>query len=294
MLIHNYKGGRLANRIIAFSHLIANSIEYKYKLYNLEFDEYRQYFEGTCDITFSNYTVSTTLYKNHFLDRAFSVLFRLWADITHRSFTQTRFYKLYRIFKSHDSHQTLFDMNDAEFVNDVLHKRVITQGWLFRDQKNVNTHQDHIRKFFTPIEKYRLEVHAIMDGLKKENTVVVGVHIRRGDYKKFAGGQWYYDDAVYAKNMMALQQNFEAQGKQTNFIICSHEYVEPSNFPEELKIVTGDRHFITDLYCLAACDAIIGPPSTFSLWASYYGKVSYAHIQNENDIVSLQAYNHLC
>jgi hypothetical protein len=37
--------------------------------------------------------------------------------------------------------------------------------------------------------------------------------------------------------------------------------------------LAGPGHFIEDLYALASCDYIIGPPSTFSQWASFYGNV---------------------
>src|SRR3954468_23871946 len=101
MVIHNYKGGRLSNRILAFGHLLANSIEHKYKLCNPEFDEYCQYFEAPSQNNFNGYPISVSIFNNHFFDRAFSRLFRLWADITHKLFIETPFYKLYRIFKSH-------------------------------------------------------------------------------------------------------------------------------------------------------------------------------------------------
>ena len=34
---------------------------------------------------------------------------------------------------------------------------------------------------------------------------------------------------------------------------------------------------VEDLYALAGCDLLIGPPSTFTQWASFYGKVPLYH-----------------
>ena len=31
-----------------------------------------------------------------------------------------------------------------------------------------------------------------------------------------------------------------------------------------------------DLYCLSKCDYLFGPPSTYSMWASFTGLVPYA------------------
>lgn len=94
--------------------------------------------------------------------------------------------------------------------------------------------------------------------------------------------------------MLSLQQKFNQEGKKCIFLICSNEPVNETNYPTALQLITGNRHFITDLHCLAACDAIIGAPSTFSLWASFYGKVPYVHIQNVQDAIELSTYNQLC
>jgi hypothetical protein len=294
MVINNYKGGLLANRIISFAHFIANSIAYKYKLYNPEFDEFTPYFEGTSKNYFEGYPISTSLFNNHFLDRAFSKIFRLWADITQQLFTKTGFYVLYRIFKSHDKKVVVFDLNDAGFVMDAQTKRVIVEGWLFRDYANFNKYEDEIRKVFTPVDKYKLEVKSIMDSIKNKADVVIGVHIRRGDYIRHEGGKFFFDNTVYADKMLQVKDSFTNEGKSCIFLICSNESIQPTYFPADLKLITANRHFITDLYCLAACDGIIGPPSTFSIWASFYGKVPLAQINSKDEIIKLGEYINRC
>jgi hypothetical protein len=294
MVINNYKGGRLANRILSFAHLLANSIEYKYKLYNPEFDEYCSFFEAPSKNEFDQHTISTTIFNNHFLDRTFSRLFRLWADITHKLFTKTPFYVLYRIFKSHDSKSVIFDLNDPGFVNNALTKTVITEGWLFRDYQSFNKYEHELRRYFTPVKKYKDEVENIVAGIRATAEVLIGVHIRRGDYERFGNGQWFFSDAVYAEKMMQVHKKITAEGKTCAFIICSNDTVATAEFPAELKIFAGQRHFITDLYCLAACDGIIGPPSTFSIWASFYGQIPLAQINNKDDKIELGQYVNLC
>ena len=294
MVINNYKGGRLANRILSFAHLLANSIEYKYKLYNPEFDEYCSYFEATSKNKFDQHLISTTLFKNHFLDRIFSRLFRLWADITYKLFTKTPFYVLYRIFRSHDRKNMVFDLNDPVFVQDAITKTVITEGWLFRDYNSFNKYENELRRYFAPVKKYREEVEKIISGIRATADVVIGVHIRRGDYEKFGNGQWFFNDAVYADKMMQVYKQKTAEGKTCAFLICSNDKIDPANFPAELKFYAGERHFITDLYCLAACDAIIGPPSTFSIWASFYGQIPLAQMNSKDEIIELGEYRNLC
>ncbi len=41
----------------------------------------------------------------------------------------------------------------------------------------------------------------------------------------------------------------------------------------KLQVTFGTGDLIEDMYALASCDYLIGPPSTFTMWASFYGKV---------------------
>ena len=290
MVINNYKGGRLANRIISFVHLAANSMEHRYKLRNPEFDEFVPYFEATSKNDFNGHPISITLFNNHFLDRAFSRLFRLWADITHKLFRVTPFYRLYRIFKQYED----FDLNDAAFVAHAKSGLVITEGWLFRDRKNVQKHQEEIRQFFTPVKQYRDEVAVVLGEARAVADVVIGVHIRRGDYSRYEGGIWYYEDEVYAEKMQQVQAQYAAEGKTCAFVIAAIENIDRNHFPASLQLFTAQRHFVTDMYCLAACDAIIGPPSTFSLWAAFYGKIPLAYIYKKDDFIQIGCYYNAC
>ena len=294
MVINNYKGGQLANRIFAFGHFIANSLEYGYTLYNPEFDEYVRYFEAPSKNYFDGHPISVTLFKSHFADRAFSRLFRLWADITHKLFTRTPFYILYRLFKTNDKKNINFDLNNPDFVLEAKQKTVITEGWVFRDHPNFIKHADAIRRYFAPVEKYRLLVDELMSFSKKEADIIIGVHIRRGDYTRYNGGIWFYPDKVYAEKMVQVKEQMTLKGKTCAFLICSNDNINKNNYPGELKLITGKRHFMVDLYGLAQCDGIIGPPSTFSQWASFYGKVPLSYIFTKEDSIQIGEYEHAC
>ena len=293
MVINNYKGGQLANRIYAFSHFIVNSIEHDYQLFNPEFDEYIPYFEATSKNYFDGLPISVTLFNNYFADRIFSILFRLWADITYKIFTRCPFYILYRLFKTYDKKNINFNLNNPVFVQEAKLKRVIAEGWVFRDHRNFIKYADTLRRFFAPVEKYRVMVDELMSATKKEADVIIGVHIRRGDYNRYNGGIWFFTDDVYADKMKQVQQQMMKKGKTCAFLICSNEEIIASNFPNLLKVFTGKRHFIVDLYSLAQCDGIIGAPSTFSQWASFYGKVPLSFILHKDDKCHIGEYQHL-
>ena len=290
MVFNNYKGGQLANRIISFAHFIANSIEHQYKLVNMEFDEFEPYFESTASNDFKGYLISTIIYKNNFKSQLFRRSIRLWTDITNKFISHLPWYTLYRIFKTHDRKGIEFDLNNEQFIKDAQTKNVIAQGWGFRDHKNFAKHADILRMLFIPVVKHRDAVLELLSGIRGNTDLVYGIHIRRGDYSKFEGGKYFYSDEVYADKMMQLFEIASSQGKSCAFIICSNEQLQTTNFPEQLQLFTGARHPIVDMYALAACDGIIGPPSTFSGWASFYGKVPIQHIKSRDDLVQLGDY----
>ena len=290
MVLNNYKGGQLANRMVSFAHLIANSIEHHYALINPEFDEFVPYFTATSQNNFNGYPISINCNNNALKTQLIRRGARLFTDITHTLFTRTPWYVLYRIFKTHDKKGLAYNLNNPAFVKDAQTNHVLVQGWGFRDEENFAKHAEKLRLFFAPVHQYAQEVNAIITQAKAKADMVYGVHIRRGDYAKHEGGQYFFTDEVYADKMMQLVLQNKAIGKSCAFIICSNEPVIQENYSKELLLITGARHFITDLYCLAACDGIIGPPSTFSGWASFYGKVPIHSILSTKDIIQMGEY----
>ena len=58
------------------------------------------------------------------------------------------------------------------------------------------------------------------------------------------------------------------------FIVCSNDQSALSDIlNSEYNCVAAPGHELVDMYCLTKCSYVVGPPSTFSLWASFYGNV---------------------
>jgi hypothetical protein len=57
---------------------------------------------------------------------------------------------------------------------------------------------------------------------------------------------------------------------RTRFLLCSDIRLDPTEF-RDFDILTGTGHPVEDNYALATCDYLIGPPSTYTAWASFYG-----------------------
>jgi hypothetical protein len=292
MVIINYKGGQLGNRMLLFAHFMANSLEYGYDLYNPEFNEYVAFFEGSSRNTLPNIRVSR--WGNRRIDKLMSLLLRGWTDITYRITTSNQFYKLYRIFKTHDRQQRNFDLNEAGFIQDARGSKTIVQGWLFRDHRHIEKFHPEICAYFKPILHYQNQVDAVIRQAREAGNRLIGVHIRRGDYVRYANGQYYFSDEVYAEKIAQLDKRHTRDGKKCVFILCSNDEVNLDLFPKNSTIMSDKRHFITDMYVLAACDAILGPPSTFSIWASYYGRVPLMQLEHRDQQVEIGPYVSRC
>jgi hypothetical protein len=68
-------------------------------------------------------------------------------------------------------------------------------------------------------------------------------------------------------------------GENVSFLVCSDAPVPPAAFVG-LDVLYGNGHELEDLYALAACDRLLGPRSTYSKWASFYGAVPRCEVIN--------------
>lgn len=278
MVIVNYKAGQLANRLFHFAHFISNSIEYGYQLINPSFNDYKHLFATTSTNNFEGLKISTSITSKDSVDSLIRKSICGVGKVLVKPLRKTPFYHFHEI-KEYDMQDVCFDMNDQEFVSSATSKLMFIDGWLYRDFKNFQKHAPVLRKIFTPAPAYQNEVTRIIDQCRSMADVIVGVHIRRGDYKTFLNGCWYYEDEIYAEKMRAMKAILEEQNKTCVFLICSNEKINEENY-KGLSIVTGDRHFIVDLYCLSQSDYLIGPPSTFTMWASFYGETPLLTLEN--------------
>src|SRR5207253_5956455 len=104
---------------------------------------------------------------------------------------------------------------------------------------------DTIRQMFQLKPYWRNRVAEVISECRKECDVLVGVHARRGDYKTFMRGMYYYDDADYGNFLKQVSKLFP--GKKVTYLICSNEDVSITP-PEGSKLIFPKGHFIEDLY----------------------------------------------
>jgi hypothetical protein len=139
---------------------------------------------------------------------------------------------------------------------------------------------------WAPNKYYGDHVEFYFNKYKKGNDILIGLHLRGGDYKIFESGKWYYTPGQYYEKMKEIAGLEIFRNKKIVFVICTNEKNVSMPASEAFSIVNEERHFIEDLYLLAKCDYIIGPPSTFSIWASFYGNKPLYMIRDMETIIT--------
>ncbi|MEI6115977.1 MAG: alpha-1,2-fucosyltransferase [Burkholderiales bacterium] len=154
--------------------------------------------------------------------------------------------------------------------------------WRFRSKTRIREYRALIREVFTPRQSVLDAGRNFIDRLNCD--VVIGVHIRWGDYKT-AAPALYHDAGIYRDRMLEALALFP--GRRVGFIVCTEEGAEIEELAG-LTCVFPKADAITDLYTLAQCNYLIASASTFSTWASYWGAIGIYTIEDrQRQIASL-------
>ncbi|MDB5280355.1 MAG: hypothetical protein JWR61_5310 [Ferruginibacter sp.] len=271
------KEGQLANRLWQSSFFIANAIEHNYSLLHLGFAEYIIYFNEnvcvhSCNARWRIIDFETTLKKDRLLIK-YANLSKAYFEKHNRHYPFIRELNFFDYAPQADG----YDLSQKKFLKTVRSNIVLVDGWQFIDNSSFKKHANTLRKIFTPNKKYVDNVESLKQECYIRYDVVVGVHLRKGDYATFNKGKWLFSNADYVSFMRQVKAFPSFSNKKVGFLLCSDGQINSTDF-EEFGIVCTNNNFIEDLYALSFCDLIIGPPSTYSSWASFYGNKPLLHI----------------
>lgn len=165
-----------------------------------------------------------------------------------------------------------------------------TYGWHQRGvTRYINEAKSELRRIFTPSEEIVERCRQSFLPYRESNTIIVGVHIRRGDYKTWNGGQFYFENKVYIEYMQQITRLFKNQS--VCFYISSNEKIDATEFEHFHRIMIPNAGVVDDLYALSQCDYIIGPVSTFSRWASFIGERPLCFLYGPSQQLSLDDFS---
>lgn len=264
IIARNY--GQLGNRLFLYGHFIAAAEEYGIELANPSFAEYAHLFPATASNLWCRYpnlpTGSSTprTWQRKMLSKSIYIATKALSLSGLSNYP-------FRVMRIRG--EETCDLSGEEFSVAARGKRhIFASGWLFRSEHLFQKHASVVRQHFALPETNRNSVDRLIGGLRKDSDVVVGIHIRHGDYASFMDGRYFYSLQQYATVMRRIVN--QLPGQRIKFLVCSNAVWEPSVF-EGLDITPGTGHITEDMYALAETDLIFGPPSTYTGWASFYG-----------------------
>jgi hypothetical protein len=200
-------------------------------------------------------------------------------------------------FRIHDFTEDYFELHSPNF--EVLNSPLVfISGWFFFHKELTSKYRLYFRK------KYSLK-SSIIQNILNDNKynlkeidhkinnaeITIGIHIRRGDYKEWGDGMYFYEDAVYQSAIEKMRSFFSDQN--ILIILFSNDIIE---FELSDNMIISNNEWYIDHYIMGRCDYLLGPPSTFTLWASYIGpKAKFFHINHSSDfpvsLADFQDYN---
>jgi hypothetical protein len=283
-----YGFGQTCNQLFQISHWIPTAIERDIPLYFPGFRRYAHMFMGTFDRQMPRFprTAPALGMPQTVLSLLCSYASRV-PRINNRSF-----YALARMlpgvvtFAWDDTGKDGF-MEPPKLIEDPrisAGKSLWIRGWFYRDRTRTVKYKPCIKEFFSPVPAVQRRVDACIRENRHGNAALVGIHLRRGDYSVWSGGKYLYDDNTFREFM--LKMSAALHDRNVRFLLVSNEPVDRKNYAG-LDIAFGPGDPAGDLYSLAACDYLMGPPSTFTMWASFFGDVPLYSIRDPSAPIQL-------
>lgn len=192
-----------------------------------------------------------------------NALFRAWL-------------KLARKARLHDSlalrPREYVDLDQSTELKALVRKPRVVQlaGYYLAAPESLMKHRDEVVKALRFDPDILREAAGIKTGTFRKDSLNVALHIRRGDYREFLGGMLCYSDETYQS---VADLVCAASDRPVRFHLFSDEVVAEGTFSRHDVVAHCGNDPELDLAIMASCDAIVGPSSSFSQWASFIGDV---------------------
>ena len=318
LIVFTHGGGRFANQLISYGHLIGFLAEknYDFDLINLAFWEYAHLLEETSDNFLC--TMPTQHSKGQLLAIIKFVCYPLFKSnskqakyrkILNNLIRRNAIRGLYAIGYITPNMQTIIAKN-ATSLNGCLAKQLdslnlgnvedinllnranvtILAGWGIKSWSLFKKHQIKIRSSLSLKSEYLGIGEKFVQSLRNEYNFLIGVLIRQDDYRIFAGGKYFFETDRYIEWIKQAKELFVLSGK-VGFIIASDEPQDIDKFGNlNVHFATGKAvgkgHYLENMAELSKCDLIMTPPSTFGVWAAFIGDIPILPLYKNSQVIS--------
>ena len=269
MLIVCSKEGLLSNRLFHFSHLVSFAIENGETIWYPYIAEFAPLFCNLKSEILGKHGI--VIYSSSIFNLILRIIGWLLRKIPENKY-------ICSADGGGDLDLSLFQRKDRRLL--------FLSGWLLRDYASIRKHRELVKSIFQFDANTIDDCNAKLSLARRNNALLVGVHIRRGDYKEFQDGKFFFEVEIYREAIDQLRILFSSEGRDIAFIICTNDQgIHGSVLLNDSHIFHNRGSQLSDLCILSQCDYIIGPPSTFSAWASFYGAVPLTYIVKRNQVI---------
>ena len=259
--------GQLGNRLFPFAQFIAHAKKHNYRLLNPAFEDYSEYFQNTEKSLLSSYPKG--IQSRFFTKRVRRIAFRFIEKgvnfAIRKKLLKSWFHEIIIGETSKHFH------SDEKLIKKFKRKFVfVCNPFYFRDEVTMHKDIEYVTQFLSIKEEYKKKVDNLIKIAKSDCDILIGMHIRGGDFRYWLDGMYFYDIHNFQEAMKQATKVFE--GKKVAFLICSNETWEESLF-EGYKVFFGPGQIVEDIYSLSQTDYLVAGYSSYAWWASITGNV---------------------
>ena len=283
MIILTNKPGRLANRLFLFANFVANAKDRGRTVVASSFDEYAVYFERFAGTFIPRYPQRRRPTASPAVRILRHILFRLLNRVG-KALDQLKLHHspLHACLVA--THTNIFDLSDSSLQASLDKPLVFVRNYFFHDLPSLRRHRDFIVSYFAPGAAYRERAKLFVARERGDSDVLIGSHVRRGDYRRWRSGRYFYSDREYESLVHRVAALFSST--TITFLVCSDEEITLS--PEAgLTWSNGPGTEIDDLLAFSLCDYLVGPPSSFTRWAAFVGNIPLLVVEDPGQEITL-------
>ncbi len=267
-IIISDKPGQLGNSLFLYASFIAYGKEYNVRIFNPAFANYAHYF------SFASSRLRPVRNLGYLLANLMArVSLRLNLPFSHAL-----------------GWNECLNLDDPKQRHRINKPIVFVRGWLYRSNVSLNKYKEEIIARFKPTITFQKQLDVFFRAnIPSNNTLLIGLHVRRGDYKTFENGRYYFSLTEYKGLVARLSEIFPVE--RILLLVCSNEtFPLEAVCPDNVKAIFGPGHELLDMYSLARCHYLLGVPSTYTMWASFIGNVPLYQIKIPEQKLSLDEF----
>ncbi len=289
MVVISQKPGQLCNRLFVFAHFAANALEHGYAVLDPALDEYADLINGPSRQLLIRFPASPhrPVFYGAFATRVRRLFRKLLYRVANKASRMARarpFCNFSQVQVLEGSRSEPIDLS-PEDGRPIPCKAAISfvRGYFYHAKKNLQEHRQALLNYFGPAPPEARIVEQYIEAVREQAETLIGVHVRQGDYADFRGGKYLYSLEAYAAVMRQLATQFPGGPL---FVLCTNGVLDPGVLTD-IKWQQGPGGVATDLYALSRCDYILGPPSSYSRWAAFYGAVPLLVLEDPDRAVTV-------